>query len=214
MPLAAFLADHIAYLFGYPDGDVRPDNDITRAEASALIHRLLSDPKKNDSFNNPFEFADSEWYKQSVTYLAQAKMVIGYDDGTFKPEMPITRAEFITIVSRFEKDFGPLDVSFSDIDGHWAEEFINIGASKGWISGYPDGSFRPDNNITRAEVVSLINRLLYRGIELEDIPSWGASFTDIDSSYWAYSDIVEAATGHDFDRKPSGYEIWTGRHAH
>jgi len=210
IPLAAFTPDHIAYLYGYEEGDVKPDENIPRSQAAALIYRLLSALDKNEPIDNPFEFADYEWYSQAVAYLADTGIILGYDDGTFRPDALITRAEYVTMICRFDDSMGPLDAGFSDITGHWAEKYIKIGASNGWISGYTNGTFRPDNYITRGEVVSLINRLLYRGIELEDIPSWVPKYTDINSSHWAYPDIMEASIGHDFNRKTNGFEIWTG----
>ena len=208
-PLSIFNPIHIAYLYGYEEGDVKPDTNILRSEASALIFRILSDPDRFEHRDNPFEFADWEWYYDAVTYLAGIGVIDGYEDGTFRGDNNITRAEFAALICKFGMDEGPISRPLSDIAGHWAEEYIKIGASNGWISGYPDGTFRPDSYIERAEVVSLINRLLYRGIEAEDIPGWAPEFWDLTADHWAYADIMEAATGHDFRRKDNGYEIWT-----
>ena len=209
IPLGVFNPNHIAYLNGYTEGDVQPDTHIMRSEASALIFRILSDPNRFEHLDNSFEFADWEWYYEPVTYLTSIGIIQGYDDGSFRADSRITRAEFMTMISRFGITEGPIKSELSDISGHWGEEYIIIGVSNGYISGYPDGTFRPDNPITRAEVVSVLNRLLYRGIEIEDIPGWAPSFWDLDESHWAYADIMEAATGHEFERKDNGYEIWT-----
>jgi hypothetical protein len=208
-PLAAFNPDHIAYLYGYKEGDVQPDADIVRSHAAALIFRLLSARDKNNALANKFEFADWEWYTQEVAYLAKTGIISGYDDGTFRPDAKVTRAELVTMLARFDESYGPYSVSFRDIEGHWAKKFIEIGASNGWIFGYEDGTFKPDEYITRAEAVSIINRLLYRGIEIADIPDWAPSFSDLSASHWAYADIIEAASGHEDERKDNGYEIWT-----
>jgi hypothetical protein len=179
-----------------------------RSHAAALIFRILSAPDKNDPLDNPFEFKDWEWYTQAVAYLTDTGIIVGYKDGSFRPDDYITRAEYVAMISRFDNKMGPYPVDFNDISGHWAERYIKIGASNGWISGYEDGSFKPDDNITRAEVVSLINRLLYRGVEIEDVPDWAPSFTDLKTTHWAYADIMEAAIGHEFERKDNGYEVW------
>ncbi|MCL2059475.1 MAG: S-layer homology domain-containing protein [Oscillospiraceae bacterium] len=210
IPLAVFNPKHVLYLYGYEEGNVLPDASITRSEASVLLFRILSDPDRFRRLDNPFEFADWEWYYDAVTYLSKIGVIAGYDDGSFRADSNITRAEFVTMISRFGLKEGPMELVLSDVAGHWAEEYIDISVSNGLISGYPDGTFRPDGNITRAEVVSIINRLLYRGIEVEDIPEWAPGFWDLKIDHWAYADIKEASIGHEFERKDNGYEIWTG----
>ena len=209
-PLAGFTVNHIKYINGYPNGGVRPDADITRAEVAAIIFRLLTAADKNDPMIQMFpDVAVTEWYGQSVSYLASIGVLKGYLDGMFRPDEPVTRAEFATMMSRFDNLETIDEAKFYDTAGHWAEAFINSAAQKGWVTGYPDGTFQPDNNMSRAEVVTVINRVLYRGIQPEDIPFWAPYFNDLAVSHWAYTAIIEAATGHNFERKDNGFEIWT-----
>ncbi|MDR1135596.1 MAG: S-layer homology domain-containing protein, partial [Clostridiales Family XIII bacterium] len=209
--LAAFITTHIKYLNGYPDGTIKPDTAITRAEAATILFRLLADPAKEVPTASAFgDVSDSSWYAQSVSYMASRQFVTGYEDSTFRPDARITRAEFITILTRLDNT--PVSVgaiALSDIAGHWAENSIRIAAAKGWIHGYEDGTFKPQNEITRAEVVTIINNMLNRGIDLEDIPADAPSFTDLTTSHWAYTDIIEAtAPDHGYIRKENGQEIW------
>ncbi|MDR3120354.1 MAG: S-layer homology domain-containing protein, partial [Clostridiales bacterium] len=201
----------IKYINGYPDGTVRPDASITRAEVSAILFRMLSDAQYSTQQSTFPDVAQGAWYQQSVSYLASIGIVRGYTDGSFKPDAQITRAEFAAMVSGFD-DMETTEANrFGDTAGHWAAAYINNVAAKGWVSGYPDGTYKPDDNMTRAEVVTVVNRMLYRGIEVEDIPQWAPTFGDITPAHWAYTAVIEAAVGHTFDRKETGYEIWTGR---
>ena len=197
-----FIADHIQYINGYLDGSVRPDADITRAETAAILFRLLEFEAKHDTYTSKFpDVTDDAWYAQSVKYLTHIEIIKGYPDGLFRPDNPITRAEFATLISGFDKLAPSSRNNFSDIDGHWAVGYINSAATKGWVAGYPDGSFRPEANLTRAEIVTVINRMLKRGIELEDLPDWAPSYNDIDETHWGYLAIMEASIGHEFNRK-------------
>ena len=203
--------DHIQYINGYPDGSVRPDASITRAETCAILFRLIVDSKKSNSFVSPFsDVADGAWYAQSVKYLASMNIVHGYPEGDFRPDNPITRAEFAVMISGFDKLAISDKNKYPDIDGHWAVGYINSAAEKGWINGYPDKSFRPDNFLTRAEIVTVINRMLKRFVKAADLPNWIPNYNDIDDTHWAYSAIMEASVGHEFERKADGiYETWT-----
>ena len=208
-PLVGFIGDHIKFINGYLDGTLRPDADITRAEAAAIIFRLLAAEEKDNPLPQRFTDIDmSEWYAQPITYLAKMGGITGYYDDSYKPDEPITRAEFITIISRFDNTPDQSAVMFFDTVGHWAEDYINNAAQKGWITGYLDGSFQPDANMTRAELVTVINRIFYRGVESYDIPDWAPSFSDLPNTHWAYNIMLEAAIGHDYVRKDNGYEIW------
>ena len=211
-PLAGFIADHIRYILGYPDGSVKPDTPITRAETAEIIFRLLEASKNKYPYDSKFpDVGPDDWYTQSVTYLASIGIIRGYPDGTFKPDRSITRAEFATMISGFDKlEQADYNV-FPDLYGHWAAGYINSAATKGWVSGYLDGEFKPENEITRAEVVSVINRMLNRRIEFKDIPDWAPGFTDLPprDRHWAYEAIIEASIGHKYQRKPNGSEIWT-----
>jgi len=215
-PLAGFIADHIQYINGYPDGSVRPDAPITRAETSAIIFRLLVDTRKHNTYKSAFsDVTDTAWYSQSVKYLTSINIVKGYPDGTFKPDNPITRAEFATMISGFDKLEPSKDNNFKDIDGHWAVGYINSAAVKGWVAGYPDGTFHPNGKLTRAEIVTVINRMLIRKVLLEDLPRWIPNYNDIDSTHWGYVNIMEASVGHEFKRKDEIdlYEKWTRKMA-
>ena len=208
-PLAGFLAEHIPYLNGYPDNTVRPDNPITRAEVAAIFFRLLSSAEKNQP--RPTIFTDvvgDSWYVQAVNYLASIEILTGYPEGDFKPNAPITRAEFAAVASRFDKLAETSVNAFPDVTTHWAKDYINSAYAKGWVSGYPDGTFKPQQNITRAEVVKVVNTMLNRKIHAEDIPAGVKQFSDF-AGHWAYAEIVEASNAHDYSRKYDGYEIWT-----
>ncbi|MCL2057714.1 MAG: S-layer homology domain-containing protein [Oscillospiraceae bacterium] len=209
MPIMAFNPDHIAYQYGYLGGDIQPDASITRAEASAMLFRILADQGRSARPDNSFEFSESEWYYDAVTHLASIGIITGYADGTFRAGNNITRAEFIAMICRFGLTAGTIRYELNDIAGHWAEDHIGVGASNGLVSGYPDGTFRPDSAITRAEAVCVINRLLYRAIDIGDIPDWAPAFPDLNDAHWAYADIMEASTSHKYERKENGYEIWT-----
>ena len=159
----------------------------------------MTDPKKNDSYISSYtDVADSDWFAQSVKYLSSIGIVQGYPEGDFRPDNPITRAEFASVISKYGRADSSLADKFADIEGHWAAAYINNVAAEGWINGYSDGSFRPDEYLTRAEIVTIINRILKRTAQLEDIQNPEQLYTDIDESHWAYADIIEASSG----RKP------------
>jgi hypothetical protein len=195
-PLAGFITDRIAYINGYPDGTVRPDGGVTRAEVAAMLFRLLSDTDKDRALAS--EFSDVEagkWYSQAVAYLTSIGILTGYGDGSFRPNAQITRAEFSAIVSRFDANQAASDEAgkFSDVSAtHWAFAFIGNVVEKGWLSGYPDGTFKPQNAITRAETVTAINNVLLRELALADVPTDAPVYTDLSRSHWAYTDIIEA----------------------
>jgi hypothetical protein len=206
---SAFLPDHIQYIFGYPDGSVRPDSTITRAEMAAMIFRLLADDAKNANYQIPFsDVEQGKWYSQAIAYLASQGIVAGYPDGTFRPDQPITRAEFAKMVAGFDELDETSRNSFSDTEGHWAAGFISSAAAKGWVSGYPDGTFQPEGGTTRAEAVTVINRMLNRQVALGDIPDWAPIYTDLTEAHWAYTAIIEASVTHSFEYKDDGFEIW------
>ena len=206
----SFLSDHVQFIFGYPDGTVRPDASITRAEAVTMIYRLIDDASKETPLGSSFsDVPRSEWYAHYVTYAASKGIVLGYPDGGFHPEDNITRAEFATIMSRFIPGASGGAPSFSDVGaGHWAVSYVGACAANGWIRGYPDGTFMPENSITRAESVAVLNRMLGRGIALESIPSSVPSYNDMGTNHWAYADVIEASVEHDFTMGADGKEIW------
>ncbi len=208
--------DHYAYIAGYEDGTVRPNNNITRAEVATIFFRLFTDEYRETywSTNNPFsDVAYTAWYNNAVSTTANAGIIAGYPDGTFLPNNYITRAEFATIAARFLSGeyVGP-DL-FTDISGHWAAEYINRAANAGWINGYPDGSFRPNAYITRAEAMTLVNSMLgrmpHKDHMLENMVKW----PDNPEAAWYYEAVQEATNGHDYDwyeeEDQLFYEIWT-----
>jgi len=200
--------DHIAYLTGYPGGSVGADKGITRAEAASIFYRLLLDPPTvtTGTFS---DVASGAWYAQSVNCLASMGILSGYPGGTFKPDAPITRAEFATIASKFE-ELATSSKTFGDVpSGHWAAAYINSVYAKGWVSGYPDGTFRPENSITRAEVVQIVNAVLERSIDSEALAVIENPFNDITSGHWAYAGIIEASVAHEYTKDDDGEEIWT-----
>ena len=207
-PLAGFTSDHIPFLNGYPDGSVKPDSPITRAEVAMIFFRLLSSPDKNTPRVSGFsDVPDTQWYAQAVSYLTSINILTGYPEGDFRPQQPITRAEFAAVASRFDSLTPVSTNAFPDIE-IWAKDYINSAYAKGWVSGYPDGTFKPQQNITRAEVVKVVNTMLNRKVKLEDIPAGIKHFTDAEG-HWAYTEIVEASNDHNYTRKTDGFEIWT-----
>lgn len=211
-PLAGFTTVHIRYLSGYPDSSVSPNSSVTRAEMCAMLYRLLDESRKVMPQRVNFtDIKQGKWYYQAVACLAHIGAINGYPDGTFKPDAPITRAEFVTIIARLFELQPSLSSKFPDISGMWAEQSIIAVENKSWISGYPDGTFKPQNKMTRSEAVTLINHMLGRGIASSDLPDWIAVYNDLHSSHWAYAEIMEASMGHSFERKGDYLEIWTGK---
>lgn len=204
--------DHYAYIVGYEDDTIRPQNNITRAEVATIFFRLLTDESREAYFTTDCDFTDvngSAWYANTVATLSNAGILAGYPDGSFRPNDPITRAEFAAIATRFD-DLAAADSTFTDIDGHWAEDAINAAYGAGWVGGYPDGTFRPNNNITRAEVMSLVNRVLDREVDedgmLDDMLTW----IDNEPGTWYYEAVQEATNSHDYEREDAdSVETWT-----
>lgn len=207
--------DHFAYIVGYGNGEVRPQNSITRAEVAAIFFRLLEDDVRDENYTRQNKFTDvsnDAWYCSAVSTLSAMGIISGYPDATFRPNASITRAEFAAIATRFDVDGDKTPVSFSDIAGHWAKDEIAVAANNGWVNGYEDGSFRPQNNITRAETMSLVNRVLNRKPETpEDLLSNMTTWTDnADTNAWYYLAVQEATNSHYYEFKEnSQYEKWT-----
>lgn len=210
--------EHTAYIEGY-NGQFRPESDMTRAEAATIFARLVSERKSEDISAGYSGFKDvdnSVWYAEYIAYLEKYDIISGYDDGTFKPYNSITRAEFTAVCTRFYELFDDISVSgrnvFCDVsDSYWAASYICADCGMEWIEGYDDGTFRPDNNITRAEVVSIINRVLDRSLDIEYIAGNIENiniFSDVSQNHWAYRDIVEASNNH-FAHSLLDGECWT-----
>ncbi|MFM9412793.1 S-layer homology domain-containing protein [Peptococcus simiae] len=209
--------DHYQYLIGYPDGTFGPNRGMTRAEVATMFTRLLKDrPVKGESYTSNFTDVNAgDWYANTVGYAVQKGIVSGYPDGSFKPNQPITRAEFSAIAARFAGLTDEKDLTFTDLDAsHWGYKAIRLAASHGWISGYPDNTFRPAQAITRAEVTSITNRMLNRYADLAWIDAHDADvihFSDVARSDWFFEPVMEATMGHDFTRADGEKdEHWTG----
>lgn len=205
--------DHFAYVIGYPDGTVHPNGQITRAEVATIFFRLLRDEVRDGAFTTSNTYSDvayGKWYNNPISTMSALGIITGYPDGTFKPNKPITRAEFAAIAARFDETQSGKSATFSDVIGHWAAKEIGIAYYNDWIKGYPDGTFKPDQNITRAEAMTLINRVLERKPEspadlLTNMNKW----TDnMDTSKWYYLDVQEATNSHGYTRKTFNYELW------
>ena len=208
--------DHYAYIFGYGNGEVRPQNSITRAEVASIFFRLLEDDVRDANYTRENSFTDvssDAWYCSAVSTLSAMGILSGYPDAAFRPNASITRAEFAAIATRFDADGDKTPASFDDIANHWAKDEIAVAANNGWVNGYEDGSFRPQNNITRAETMSLVNRVLNRKPETaEDLLSDMITFTDnADTNAWYYLAVQEATNSHyNTSKENSAYEKWTG----
>ena len=208
--------DHYAYIFGYGNGEVRPQNSITRAEVASIFFRLLEDDVRDANYTRENSFTDvssDAWYCSAVSTLSAMGILSGYPDATFRPNASITRAEFAAIATRFDADGDKTPASFDDITNHWAKDEISVAANNGWVNGYKDGSFRPQNNITRAETMSLVNRVLNHNPETaEDLLSDMITFTDnADTNAWYYLAVQEATNSHyNTSKENSAYEKWTG----
>ena len=206
--------DHYAYVVGYPDGMVYPQKNITRAEVATIFFRLLTDETreanmtKSNSYN---DMKDGAWYTCAVSTLSKMGIIKGYEDGSFKPDASISRAEFAAIAARFDPDGDKTPATFSDVSSHWAKDEISIAANHGWIKGYEDGSFKPDQKITRAETMTLVNRVLKRLPETKDdlhkdMKTWPDNQNE---SAWFYLAVQEATNSHYQKLKKDGtHETW------
>ena len=208
--------DHYAYIVGYEDGSVQPEGDITRAEVATIFFRLLTDESRDEfwSQTNPYsDVSEDDWYNNAVSTLTNAGIIDGYEDGTFKPNGNITRAEFATIAVRFFEATYEGENLFPDIDGHWAQDYINEAANAGIVDGYPDGTFGPQKLITRAEAMTMVNRTIDRHPHedhlLDDMIVW----PDNPETAWYYEQVQEATNSHEYtmntDDEQNPYEIWT-----
>ena len=206
--------DHKAYMFGYPDGNFLPERNMTREEATAMFARLLKDyPRERRSYNIPFkDVAESDWSQQAIGFMLEKGMIQGYEDGSFRPKAAISRAEFAAMAARFDKLVAGTGNPFNDVaDTHWAVASIDSAAAKGWVTGYPDGSFKPERKITRAEVVNITNKMLDRFADRDFVRghlSGMIQFKDLTEADWAYFPIMEATNGHDYTRRAAQEENW------
>ena len=191
--------EHYAYIVGYEDGYIRPENQITRQEVATIFFRLLTDESREAAKATDNSFSDvsaANWSNMAISTMANAGVLNGYEDGTFRPTNNITRAEFATIAAKFDSHAYVGPDKFSDISGHWANEYINRAAAMGWINGYEDGTFRPDAYITRAEAMTLVNNVLNRHVLPEGMTSDAIIWPDNPSDKWYYTNIEEATNSH------------------
>lgn len=206
-------ADHFQYVQGYPDDTVGPERNITRAEATVIFFRLLNDSVRTEYLDATNEFPDvklNDWFNLGISTMENGGFVSGYDDGLFRPNGYITRAELATIISNFDDLEPATENKFADVDGHWAERYINSSAEKGWLSGYEDGLFRPNQYITRAETMSMINRVLDRKVDAEGLHKDAKQWIDNPEYKWYYYTVLEATNHHEYEREDaSDFENWT-----
>ena len=207
--------DHFAYIVGYGNGEVRPQNNITRAEVATIFFRLLTDDVRDENLTKTNRYSDvtrADWYNTAVSTLSSMGIITGYPDGTFRPNAAITRAEFAAIAARFDSNGDKTTAKFSDIATHWAKDEISIAYNNGWINGYPNGTFGPQRDITRAETMTLVNRVLNRQPETEDdlLPNMTVWTDNANPKAWYYLAVQEATNSHYYKFKTnSKYEKWT-----
>ena len=205
--------DHYAYVVGYSDGTVRPNANISRAEVATIFFRLLKEEVRDGNLtaDNTFtDVTDGQWHNKAISTMAKLGVVKGRNAEAFDPDAPITRAEFATICARFDKTHISTSSNFTDISGHWAEKYIERAATLGWIAGYSDGTFRPSNYITRAEAMTMINRVLCRMPQsADDLLNNMTVWPDNHPTDWHYLAVQEATNSHEFDRKGEVNEKWT-----
>ena len=206
-------SDHFAYVIGYKDGNVRPYGLISRAETTTIFFRLLKDSVRDGNLltsNTYTDVADDYWANTAISTMTGLGIVQGRSADTFDPKAPITRAQFAAICARFDTGKSSGTQSFTDIKGHWAEKYIERAAELGWIKGFEDGSFRPDTYITRAQAMTMINRVLNRiPEENSDLLAGMNTWPDCNPGDWFYLAVQEATNSHDFKHKAGNYEIWT-----
>lgn len=200
--------DHYAYLLGYEDGTVRPNGSISRAEVATVLFRLLKDDVRTQNLtkdNAYSDVSDTAWYAAAVSTLSKMGVISGYPDGTFRPNAPITRAEFAAMIARFDETAKSADTPFTDISGHWAENAIGKAYGNGWIKGSSKTVFCPESNLTRAETATLLNRVLHRLPEKEsDLLANQIVWPDNPETFWGYLAIQEATNSHEYERKADG----------
>ena len=206
--------DHFAYIQGYDDGTVRPNTPVTRAQVATILFRLLDEDVRDKYLTETNTFTDvaaDYWANTAISTMASLGVFKGRTADRFDPNAPITRGEFAAVCARFDDSSVQSSNAFSDIDGYWAKQEILRAAALGWVQGYQDGTFRPTASITRAQVVTMINRVLCRQPETaSDLLRGMTTFTDCAEGDWCYLAIQEAANSHDYVGKSGSiYESWT-----
>lgn len=210
--------EHCNYVIGRTDGKIYPEAPITRAEVTTILFRLLTDDCRAQYWrtSNPYgDVALTDWYNNAISTMTNAGVIEGFPDGLFRPNQPVTRAEFVTMISRILTAKQTVKNKFSDVSGHWAQAYIDNAVSLGILNGYPDGTFRPEQSITRAEVMALCNRLLGRFPEEDSLLDGMIRWPDnLDTEKWYYLDVQEATNSHLYElggrkRPYLDYEYWT-----
>ena len=200
--------DHYAYLLGYEDGTVHPNGSISRAEVATVLFRLLKDDVRMQNLTKDNAYSDvpdTAWYAAAVSTLSKMGVISGYPDGTFRPNAPITRAEFAAMIARFDETAKSADTPFTDISGHWAENAIGKAHGNGWVEGSSKTVFCPESNLTRAETATLLNRVLHRLPEKEsDLLANQIVWPDNPETFWGYLAMQEATNSHEYERKADG----------
>ncbi len=209
-----FTDNHIAYIIGYPEGTVKPEDNISREEVATVFYRLLRAEKQIEIASTENRFSDvdeSRWSNKAISSMAKGGYISGYESGTFKPEQFITRSEFVTIIANMYKLDKTPATTFSDVtNGYWASGYIGAISGKGWVNGYEDGTFRPEQFITRAEVMATVNRMLGRKVSADGISADAKIWSDISASDWYYLDVVEATNAHEYTKAEGAEaETWT-----
>ena len=211
-PVYTFITDeHIAYMNGSNDY-MNPENNLTRAEAAKIIYTLLENPLAGEEGSSFADVPAGIWYEDYVNSMAAMELIEGYEGNVYKPDSFITRAEFVTILSRvYLPEEGTEDITFSDVpEGYWGYEALKNAVHRGWLEGYPDGSIKPENNITRTEAILVLNRMLDRSPDKNAINNAGKilQYLDVPYGYWAYYDIMEASVPHEHSAAEDGSEVW------
>lgn len=207
IPADLNITDHFAYVIGYPDGNVKPGGNITRAEVATIFFRMLKDEAREKYWSTTNDYTDvaaDDWFNNAISTLSNMGIINGYPDGSFRPNAGITRAEFAKIAVSFFRDYSrqTLGDLFSDISGQWYTNYINLAAELAIVSGYPDGTFRPGNNITRAEAMTIVNNTLRRTpckeglLPVEEMITW----PDNPATAWYYEAVQEATNSHEYER--------------
>lgn len=207
-------ADHTAYVIGYPDGTIQPLKPVTREETAVIFYRLMQDHERELRTDGSQPFADVDdkrWSGKEIAALYQAKILRGNPDGSFQPDRPITRAEFAAIAARSQSFLSSEDHNFSDVENHWARQYIYSSVEKGWMKGYADGTFRPDETIIRCEAMMRINEALDRRVNAAGLLPVVKQWPDLTPDKWYYEIVLEAATTHEYERadRPRSTEKWT-----
>ena len=204
--------DHFAYIIGYPDGTVRPEALITREEVATIFFRLLTTEAREAIYSKTNSFTDMDaerWSNIAISTLVKGGILKGYHDGTFHPGAPITRAEFAAIASRIDALIEDAMHNFTDVSDHWANDYVANAVAKGWITGYEDGTFRPDQNITRAEAMTIANRMLKRFLTHDGYHADSIIWPDNPKDAWFHLAVIEATNGHNYDRGENNvHETW------